>query len=94
MGQKRSRAVLVGLSAAAGAFAAAAMISAAVAPTARADDPYADILNDVQAELGYGQTAFSQAETDFGDGNAPGGFAQLFIGTDDDVVGVPDSYGL
>jgi hypothetical protein len=90
MGQMRSRAVFVGLSAAAGAFAAAAMMSAATAPIARADDPYTDILNAVGAELGYAQTAFSQAATDFGDGNATGGLAQLFIGTDDDLVGVPD----
>jgi hypothetical protein len=49
MGQKRSRVVLVGLSAAAGAFAAAAIISAAVAPTARADD-FSDILANITAE--------------------------------------------
>ena len=90
MGHKSSRAVVVGLSAAAGAFAAAAMLSAATAPIARADDPYADILSAVQAELGYAQTAFSQAATDFGDGNSAGGLTQLFIGTDDDIVGVPD----
>lgn len=90
MGHQRSRAVFVGVSAAAGAFAAAAMMSAATAPIARADDPYADILTAVQDELGYAQTAFSQAATDFGDGNAPGGLTELFIGTDDDLVGVPD----
>ena len=66
------------------------MMSAVTAQTAHADDPFTDIVNDVEAELGYAQTAFSQAATDFGDGNAPGGLAQLFIGTDDDLVGVPD----
>ena len=65
-------------------------MSAVTAQTAHADDPFTDIVNDVEAELGYAQTAFSQAATDFGDGNAPGGLAQLFIGTDDDLVGVPD----
>jgi hypothetical protein len=90
MGHKRSRAVLVDLGAAAGAFAAVAMVSAATAPTARADDPLTDIVNDVQAELGYAQTAFSQAATDLGDGNTTGGLAQLFLGADDDLVGVPD----
>jgi hypothetical protein len=89
MRRKGSRAVLVGLSAAAGAFAAAAMLSAAIAPSARADD-LAGILADVQAELADGQTAFGQAATDFGDGNTTGGLAELFIGTDDDLVGVPD----
>jgi hypothetical protein len=85
-----SRAVLVGLSAAAGSFAAAAMLSAVSAPTARADDPYTDILNDVTTELGYGQTALSQASTDFAGGDVTDGLAQLSIGTDDDLVGVPD----
>ena len=67
------------------------MMSAVTAQTAHADDPFTDIVNDVEAELGYAQTAFSQAATDFGGvGNAPGGLAQLFIGTDDDLVGVPD----
>jgi hypothetical protein len=94
MGHKRSRAVFVGLSAAAAAFAAAAMLSAATPPTARADDPLTDISNDVQAELGYAQTAFSQAATDFGDGNTTEGLAQLFVGTDDDLVGVPDILGV
>jgi hypothetical protein len=46
MGHKSSRAVLVGLGAAVGAFGAAAMISAAIAPTARADD-FTDIIDDV-----------------------------------------------
>ncbi|HXY66394.1 MAG TPA: hypothetical protein VEI45_19055 [Mycobacterium sp.] len=90
MGHKRSRAVFVGLSAASAAFAAAAMLSAATPPTARADDPLTDITNDVQAELGYAQTAFSQAATDFSSNDPTDGLDQLFVGTDDDVVGVPD----
>jgi hypothetical protein len=94
MGHKRSRAVFVGLSAAAAAFAAAAMLAAATPPTARADDPLTDISNDIEAELGYGQTAFSNAATDFGDGDTTDGLAQLFVGTDDDLVGVPDILGV
>ena len=64
MGHQRSRAGFVGLSAAAAAFAAAAMLSAATAPTARAG-PFTDITNDVQDELVYAQTAFSDAATYF-----------------------------
>jgi hypothetical protein len=96
MGHQRSRAGFVGLSAAAAAFAAAAMLSAATPPTARAD-PFTDITTDVQDELGYAQTAFSDAATDFGLGtNAgwAGGLAELSIGTDDDLVGVPDILGV
>jgi hypothetical protein len=90
MGHTRSRAMLAGLGAAAGAFAAAAMISAATAPTARADDPYADIIADVQAEFAAGQTALGEAATDFSNGDTGDGLTQLFIGLDDDFVGVPD----
>jgi hypothetical protein len=80
---------LVGLTVAAGAFAAAAMMSAAVAPTARADDT-AGILADITAEEGYAATAFTNAATDFGTGDSTDGLTQLFIGLDDDTVGVPD----
>jgi hypothetical protein len=75
MGHKRSRAVLVGLSATAGAFAAAAMISAASAPTARADD-FSDILADVQAEQAAAQADFTTATQDFATGTSgePAGF--------------------
>lgn len=65
MGNKRSRAVLVGLDAAVGAVGAAAMMSAATAPTARADD-FTDILNGVEGNFAAGQTAFDNASTDFG----------------------------
>ena len=44
--------VLVGLAAAAGAFGVAAMMSAATAPTARADE-FSDIVNGVEAELAW-----------------------------------------
>ena len=89
MGQKRSPAALVGLSAAAGAFAAAAMISAAVAPTARAD-AFSDILADITAEEGYANTAFANAATDFADHDEAAGLTQLYTGLDDDLIGVSD----
>jgi hypothetical protein len=88
MGQKRSRAVLVGLSAAAGAFAAAAMMSAATAPTARAD-AYSDIIADIQAEEADANTAFANASTDFANNDEAAGLTQLYIGVDDDLLGVP-----
>jgi hypothetical protein len=91
MGRKSTRAMFVGLSAAAGAFAAAAMMSAATAPTARADDPYTDILTDIQAEETAAAHAFTTASTDFAtNADSPAGLTQLFIGLDDDLLGVPE----
>jgi hypothetical protein len=89
MGHKRSRAAFVGLSAAVGAFAAAATISAATAPTARADD-FSEIIADIQAEETAATTAFATASTDFADNDPGDGLTQLFIGLDDDLVGVPN----
>jgi hypothetical protein len=91
MGRERSRAVLVGLSAAAGAFAAAAMISAAVAPTARADD-FSDILANIEAEQAAAQADFSAASAEFATGTAgvPAGLTDSFEGLDDDTFGVGD----
>ena len=89
MRHKRSRDLPVGLSAAVGAFAAAAMMSAATAPTAHADD-YSAIIADIQAEETAAATALATASTDFGNGDSPDGLTQLFIGLDDDLVGVPN----
>src|ERR1700689_2795012 len=73
MDSNRSRTgVLVGLAAAAGAFGVAAMISAATPPTARADD-FTDIVNAVEAELAFGQAAFTTASTDFGSSDVTDG---------------------
>ena len=82
--------VLVGLAAAAGAFGVAAMMSAATAPTARADD-FTDIVNGVEAELAYGQAAFTTAFTDFGSSDVTDGLQALVNGSYDDLVGAPDS---
>jgi hypothetical protein len=90
MGHKSSRAVALGLGAAVGAFAAAAMMSAATAPTAHADD-YSAIIADIQAEETAAATAFTTASTDFAtNADSPAGLTQLFIGLDDDLVGVPN----
>lgn len=86
----RSRAAtLIGVAAAAGAFGAAAMMSAATAPTARADDTAA-IEAAISDQLGFGQTAFSNAATDFETSNYIGGVEAYFEGVDDDTIGVPD----
>lgn len=66
------------------------MISAAVASTARADD-FSDILADIQAEETAAATAFTTASTDFAtNADSPAGLTPLFIGLDDDLVGVPN----
>ncbi len=89
MGHKQSRAAFVGLTAAAGAFAVATMMSAATAPTARADD-FSEIIADIQAEETAASTAFATASTDFTNNDPGDGLTQLFIGLDDDLVGVPN----
>jgi hypothetical protein len=88
-GDKRSRGALVALAAAAGAFGAAAMMAAAAAPTARADD-FSDIINSVEAVEGYGQTAFSTADTDFASNDVIPGLQYFFDGVNDDTIGAPD----
>lgn len=80
---------LIGVAAAAGAFGAAAMMSAATAPTARADDSAA-IEADISGTLADGQTAFGTAVTDFDSSNVIGGVEAFFEGVDDDTIGVPD----
>lgn len=90
MGHKTPRAALVGLGAAVGAVAAVAMMSAATAPTAHADNPYSDIIADIQAEEAAANTAFANASADFADKDEAAGLTQLYIGLDDDLLGVPD----
>jgi hypothetical protein len=87
----RSRArILVGLAAAAGAFGAAAMLSAATAPTARADD-FSDIISAVDGDYAAGQAAYTDAFTDFGSNNVTAGLVELFDGVDDDVLSAPNN---
>ena len=91
MDSYRSRAAtLIGLGAAAGAFGIAAMMSAATAPTARADD-FSDIIAAVEGDFTAGQAAFGDAFTDFGSSDVNDGLAAFFSGLDDDVVGAPDN---
>jgi hypothetical protein len=75
-------ATLIGVAAAAGAFGVAAMMSAASAPTARADD-FTDLINDINLDYSYGQTAFTTAFTDFSSDQFVPGLERLIAGVDD-----------
>jgi hypothetical protein len=91
MGHPRSRALLVGLGAAVGAFGAAAMMSAATAATACADD-FTEIINAVEGDLSAGQTDFTNALADFGSSSeVPAGLTYFFSGVDDDFWGAPSN---
>jgi hypothetical protein len=82
--------LLVGLAATAGAFGAAAMMSAAAAPTAHADD-ITDIVNAVEGDYADGQSAFTTAVSEFGINQFPTGLADLIDGVDDDSVSVANN---
>jgi hypothetical protein len=89
-GYQRSRALLVGLGAATGAFAAAAMMTAATAPTARADD-FSEIINIVESDLTAGQGDFTTAFTDFSNNMVPAGLAEFYSGVDADLWLAPSN---
>jgi hypothetical protein len=74
--------ILVALAATAGAFGAAAMMSAATAPIARADD-FSDIISAIDGDYTQGSAAFSSALSDFGSADFTQGFAQILDGVDD-----------
>jgi hypothetical protein len=84
MANKKSR-VGIGLVAAGAAFGVAAMISAATAPTARADD-YTDLVHLVDENLASGQAAFTISSADFGSGDSSDGLAAFFSGVNDDFL--------
>ena len=91
MDNKRSRTeILVGLGAAAVCFGVAAMMSAATAPTARADD-YTDLIHLVDENFTSGQAAFTIASTDFGSGDSSDGLATFFSGVNDDFLSAPNN---
>jgi hypothetical protein len=85
--KKSSSRLLVGLSAATGAFGVAATMLAA-APTARADD-FTDIISNVDTELAFGQIAFENISLAFASDD-PAMVLPLFLdGVDDDFLNVP-----
>jgi hypothetical protein len=91
MTDMRSRSgILVGLAAAVGAFGAAAMMSAATAPTARADD-FTDVINAVDGDFTFAQGDFTQASGDFDTGDVADGLAKFLSGVDNDFIAAPDN---
>jgi hypothetical protein len=74
---------------AAGGFVAAAMMSTASAPIAHADD-FGSVLADITATEDAATAALATASTDLAGGDTAGGLTQLFIGLDDDLLGVPN----
>jgi hypothetical protein len=85
MGYQRPRAVLTGLTAVAGAFGVATIISAANAPTAHADD-FTDILSAVQNDLAVGHDDFTNAFNDFGNSTEPAGLEAYLSGVTNDLI--------
>jgi hypothetical protein len=83
----KSPKVIIGLGAAAVAFGVAAMMSAATAPAARADD-FSDIITQVEYDLTTGQADFSAAESAFAS-NPETGLGDLLSGIDDDFLSAP-----
>jgi hypothetical protein len=91
MGDKRLRSgILVGLTAVAGAFGAAAMMSAATAPTARADD-FSDIISAVNDDYSAGQADFTTAFADFDNNEFAPGLNAFFSGVDADTLTAPNN---
>jgi hypothetical protein len=88
MDSYRSRAAtLIGVAAAVGAFGVAAMVSAATAPTARADD-FTNIINAIDGDFTTGQTDFTGAFTDFSS-NVPEALNSFYSGLDEDLWAAP-----
>src|ERR1700738_1763066 len=84
---RRAAATLV-LAAASGGLLAAAM---AGSPTARADNPYTDIVNDVQHSIAIGQADYSLAATDFSTAaGTNAGLAAEFTGFDNTFISSAD----
>jgi hypothetical protein len=91
MDSNRSRAAtLIGVAAAAGAFGVAAMMSAATAPTAHADD-FTDIITAVDADFTAGQSDFTTAFADFGSNEFAPGVTTFFEGLDADILTAPNN---
>jgi hypothetical protein len=89
--QRRRAATTLALAAATGGLLAAAM---AGSPTARADDPFTDIVNDVQGSITLGEADYSAAATDFSTaGDTNQGLIDVFTGFDNLLIS-PGDYTL
>jgi hypothetical protein len=85
--RRRAGATLV-MAAATGGLLAAAM---AGSPTARADDPYTDILNDSQGAITLGEADYTTAGTDFSTaGDTNEGLINSFVGFDNIFISPAD----
>jgi hypothetical protein len=89
-GMRSRSGILVGIATVAGAFGVAVMMSAATAPTARADD-FTDLISSFEQDFSQGQPEFASASADFGSGDQVDGLQALFSGLDDDVLGPAQS---
>jgi hypothetical protein len=90
--RSKSESILVALGAAASACTAAILMSAASAPTARADD-FSDIVSDVQQLTAASQTDYTGALTAFETGTGAGyadGLEDLFAATNNGDLLVSD----
>jgi hypothetical protein len=86
--QRRRVGATLALAAASGGLLAAAM---AGSPTARADDPFTDIANDVQTSIAAGQADYSAAGTDFSTaGGTNAGLVEEFAGFDNTFISPAD----
>jgi hypothetical protein len=91
MDSNRSRfGMLIGLGEAAGCFGVAAMMSAATAQTARADD-LSDIINAVDGDFADGEVSLNTAVTEFGSNEPVLGLASFFDTVNDDSLSAPDN---
>jgi hypothetical protein len=82
--------LLIGLATAAGAFGAAALMSGANPPTARADD-FTDVINAVEVDFTIGASDFNSAYSDFAANEPSAGLASFLDGVNDDVVSPTES---
>jgi len=86
--QRRRAGTTLVLAATSGGLLAAAMAAAA---TARADDPFTDIISDVQSSISAGEADFSAAATDFSTASdTDEGLINLLAGFDNTFVSPAD----
>jgi hypothetical protein len=69
------------------------MLSAATAPTARADD-FSDIVAQVEGDFTAGQADFTAADTDFGSNDVTAGLANLYDGIDQYFLSAPQDFAI
>jgi hypothetical protein len=72
----------LGLGALAGGLLAAGLSQIAVAPSARADDPVTEILNNIEGSISFGGSDFNSAAVDYAAGDVAGGLNYDLTGID------------